>query len=275
MQRSGIPFLVGGAFALESYTGMVRRTKDLDVFVLRENAAPLLRFLGGVGYETEVRFPHWICKAHRSGHVIDIIFGSGNGICLVDQKWFESAPSAVVLGERVRLVPAEEMIWSKAFIMERNRYDGADVAHLLHACSHRLDWPRLLWRFNPHWRILFSHLILFGFIYPGRRLQIPLWLMGELMRRLELEKTTLPSDRNLCQGTLLSWAQYLDHIEHEDYKDARHHPWGSLTVDHTEFVTSQFRKEEDLESEIQHPSGKPVQSRLHASPELNSRKSAA
>jgi hypothetical protein len=275
MQRSGVPFLVGGAFALESYTGVIRRTKDLDVFVLRENVGQLLGFLAGAGYETEVRFPHWICKAHRSGHVIDIIFGSGNGICLVDQKWFESAPDAVVLGEKVRLVPAEEMIWSKAFIMERDRYDGADVAHLLHACSQRLDWPRLLWRFNPHWRVLFSHLILFGFIYPGRRLQIPLWLMGELMRRLELEKTTLPSDRDLCQGTLLSWAEYLDHIEHGNYKDARHHPWGSLTLDQTEFVTAQFRKELDLGSGTQHPSGKPVQSRLHAGPELTPRKSAA
>jgi hypothetical protein len=118
-------------------------------------------------------------------------------------------------------------------------------------------------------------LILFGFIYPGRRLQIPLWLMGELMRRLELEKMTLPSDRDLCQGTLLSWAEYLDHIEHGNYKDARHHPWGSLTLDQTEFVTAQFRKELDLGSGTQHPSGKPVQSRLHAGPELTPRKSAA
>ena len=33
------------------------------------------------------------------------------------------------------LIPAEEMIWSKAFIMERERYDGADVAHILRACA--------------------------------------------------------------------------------------------------------------------------------------------
>ena len=33
LQEAKIPFLVGGAFALESYTGLVRRTKDLDLFV--------------------------------------------------------------------------------------------------------------------------------------------------------------------------------------------------------------------------------------------------
>lgn len=111
--------MVGGAFALESYTGLVRRTKDLDVFALREDVDGLMRFLAAAGYETEVRFPHWISKAHKGGHVIDIIFGSGNGVCAIDQKWFDAAPTAtIMMGERVRLVPAEEMIWSKAFIME-------------------------------------------------------------------------------------------------------------------------------------------------------------
>lgn len=247
LQRSGVPFLVGGAFALESYTGLVRRTKDLDVFALREDVDGLMRFLVAAGYETEVRFPHWISKAHKGGHVIDIIFGSGNGICAVDQKWFDAAPTATIMGERVRLVPAEEMIWSKAFIMERERYDGADIAHLLHARSEKLDWGRLLWRFDRQWRVLLSHLVLFGFVYPGRRLQIPHWLMRELMHRLDMEMQTLSSDRDVCQGTLLSWGQYLDHIERGDYKDARHSPRGSLTAGETKFVTERFQEEHNGE----------------------------
>jgi hypothetical protein len=243
LQRSGVPFLVGGAFALESYTGLVRRTKDLDVFALREDVDGLMRFLAAAGYETEVRFPHWISKAHKGGHVIDIIFGSGNGICAVDQKWFGAAPTATIMGERVRLVPAEEMIWSKAFIMERERYDGADIARLLHARCEKLDWGRLLWRFDRQWRVFLSHLVLFGFVYPGRRLQIPHWLMRELMHRLDMEMQTLSSDRDVCQGTLLSWGQYLDHIERGDYKDARHSPRGSLTAGETKFVTERFQEE--------------------------------
>jgi hypothetical protein len=244
MQRSGIPFLVGGAFALEGYTGVVRRTKDLDVFALRQDVDGLMRFLADAGYETEPRFPHWISKARREDHVIDIIFGSGNGICAVDEKWFGAAPTATVLGERVRLVPVEEMIWSKSFIMERDRYDGADIAHLLHARSDSLDWGRLLWRFDRHWRVLLSHLVLFGFIYPGRRLQIPHWLMREMIQRLDAEMQTLSSDRNVCQGTLLSWGQYLDHIQQGDYEDARHRPRGSLTIGDTTFVTERFQEEQ-------------------------------
>ncbi len=59
------------------------------------------------------------------------------------------------------------MIWSKAFIMERERYDGADIAHLILACGRDLDWRRLLGRFGRRWRVLLSHLVLFGFVYPG------------------------------------------------------------------------------------------------------------
>jgi hypothetical protein len=42
------------------------------------------------------------------------------------------------------------MIWSKAFIMERERFDGADVMHLIHENANRLDWNRLLERFGQH-----------------------------------------------------------------------------------------------------------------------------
>ncbi len=110
IQQSGIPFLVGGAFALESYTGVVRRTKDLDVFVHREDVEPLMQVLAERGYHTEVRFPHWICKARQGDHVIDLIFGSGNGICAVDTKRFSEAPKVMLLKESVFLVPVGEMI---------------------------------------------------------------------------------------------------------------------------------------------------------------------
>ena len=55
-----------------------------------------------------------------------VIYG---GVAKVDDLWFDHAPRTNVLGLIVRLTPAEEMIWSKAFIQERERYDGADVAH--------------------------------------------------------------------------------------------------------------------------------------------------
>jgi hypothetical protein len=63
-------------------------------------------------------------------------------------KWFRHARSDQVLDVPVLIAPPEESIWSKAFIMERERYDGAEVAHLLRACAGRMDWQRLLQRFG-------------------------------------------------------------------------------------------------------------------------------
>jgi hypothetical protein len=153
--------------------------------------------------------------------VVDVIFSSGNGTARVDDLWFEHAVAAEVLGIPVRLCPPEEIIWSKASVMERERFDGADVAHLFRACGAALDWPRLLQRFGPHWRVLFAHLVLFGFIYPGERMQVPAELMREMIRRLEAEATAPASDERVCRGTLLSRAQYLVDVEAWGYADAR------------------------------------------------------
>jgi nucleotidyltransferase DUF2204 len=246
---SGIPFLIGGAFGLHAYTGISRDTKDIDVFVHPDDFDRVQDLFASVGFETEVRFPHWLGKAFSGEHVVDVIFSSGNGLCSVDNLWFEHASEGIVFGSRVRLCPPEEMIWSKGFIMERERYDGADIAHLVLSCGERMDWARLMARFGPHWRVLLSHLVLFGFVYPADRDLVPDWVQQELLCRMQDEmKMTPPKDR-ICQGTLLSWAQYLPKVEQEGYQDARHAPHGCLTVDETAHVTETLQKEKEKEEE--------------------------
>ena len=123
------------------------------------------------------------------------------------------------------------MIWSKAWVMERERFDGADVAYLLHAVGDRLDWDRLLARFGPHWRVLLGHLVLFGFIYPDVRTRVPAQVMRTLMARLEAELETEDPGERACQGTLLSREQYLIDVEHWGYRDARLSPPGPMGAD--------------------------------------------
>ena len=184
-RRPNIPFLVGGAFAFSHYSRVPRDTKDIDVFVKPDDCPRVLDAFEQLGYETEVPFPHWLGKIHDGEHFMDVIFSSGNGVARVDDLWFEHAPQTNVLGVIVRLSPVEEMIWSKAFIQERERFDGADVLHLLRETGPSLDWPRLLMRFGDYWRVLLSHLILFGFAYPDRRQNIPSWVMDELAASAE------------------------------------------------------------------------------------------
>src|ERR671930_659088 len=41
-------------------------------------------------------------------------------------------------------------------------------------------------RVDDLWRVLLSHLILFGFVYPDKRQNIPAWVMEELIRRFSV-----------------------------------------------------------------------------------------
>jgi Uncharacterised nucleotidyltransferase len=221
LQQARVPFLVGGAYALALHTGIVRHTKDFDIFTRPKDCERVLQVLAASGYRTELTDPRWLAKAYSGEDFIDVIFSSGNAVAEVDDAWFEHAIDAKVLGLSVQLCPPEETIWSKAFVMERERYDGADIAHILRACGERLDWDRLLDRFDSHWRVLFSHLVLFGFIYPFERRCIPACVMEDLLDRLRSEVHLIPTAGQLCQGTLLSKVQYATDIDRWGYQDAR------------------------------------------------------
>jgi hypothetical protein len=236
LHETGIPFLIGGALAFSHYSKIPRETKDIDVFVKPSDCPRVLETFAGAGYRTEVPFPHWLGKVWQGGYFMDVIFGSGNGVARVDDLWFEHAPKADVLGLLARVSPVEEMIWSKAFIQERERFDGADVLHLLRETGPSLDWPRLLMRFADHWRVLLSHLILFGFVYPDKRQVVPAWVMDELIRRLAASRPN--SNNDVCYGTLLSREQYLHDLDRLKYRDSRAEPLGLMTAQEIEIWTA-------------------------------------
>lgn len=244
LHAAQVPFLIGGAYALTHYTGVTRQTRDLDLFVQPHDLHRTLAVLRTAGYHTGLTSAHWLGKAYAGEDYIDVVFSGGNGMANVDETWVAHAAEGEILDLPVRFCPPEEMLWSKAYVMERERYDGADIAHLLRACGEKFDWPRLLHRFGPHGRVLGSHLILVGFIYPAERSRIPHWVIQELIRRWqrEAEDRTLPTER-LCQGTLLSRAQYLIDIQKWGYRDGRLPPTGNLTAENVAQWTAAIQEE--------------------------------
>ena len=227
LMRHDVPCLIGGTYSLEAYTGIRRATKDLDLFILREDWPRVGEALRDDGIETELTFPHWLGKARRGRHYTDLLFGSGNGLCNVDREWFSHGRQTRIWRLEVRLCPPEELIWSKSFVQERERFDGADVLHLLRAQAESLEWDRLLARYGRNWEVLLSHLVLFGFVYPGERHRVPSRILDELLARHRAQRDPLPP--NLCRGTLLSREQYLIDVEEAGDIDARLQPYGTLT----------------------------------------------
>jgi hypothetical protein len=238
LRDAGARFLVGGAYAFAPYTGIERHTKDLDLFVPPGDIGRILEVLSAAGYRCELTFPHWLGKAWEDDYFVDLIFSSGSGVAVVDEGWFAHSVPARVFDTDVRLIPAEEMIWSKAFVMERERFDGNDVIHLLRARGPHLDWRRLIDRFGPRWRVLLAHLVLFGFVYPAERTRVPEAAMSELLARLRAERAEEPPLERVCHGTLLSRAQYLVDIGPWGYRDARLGPDVRMTAEDIERWTA-------------------------------------
>ena len=240
LNEAGVPFLVGGAFALAKHAGIERHTKDLDILVRRGDRDRTLQTLKAAGYRTEVSFPHWLAKAYNYDEdgLVDVIYSSGNGVAEVDEEWFTYASEGEILGVPVKLCPAEEMIWSKGYVQERERFDGADIAHLIRGRGEGLDWGRLLRRFGEHWRILFGHLITFGFIYSAERGKVPASVLEELSNRLRNEIEGPMPRTQVCFGTLLSREQYLTDIGIWGYQDARLKPHGPMSPKEVEHWTA-------------------------------------
>jgi len=221
LANQGIEFLVGGYDAFRHHTGIDRETKDFDLIVRPSDVSLVLKLCRSAGYGTELTSGHWLAKIHQDECFIDLIFNSGNGLCPIDDEWFSRAVESIILDRTAKIIPLEELIWQKAFIMERERFDGADIAHLFLKCGARIDWEHLLRRFEADWRVLFSHLLLFGFIYPSRKDLVPRNVMDRLLHRLSLEQQINSLSPEVCNGTFLSRAQYLSDIETEGFQDGR------------------------------------------------------
>jgi hypothetical protein len=222
LQEGGFDPMVGGAYALKCHTGLWRDTKDLDLFIPKARVEAALEALEAAGFRTELTDRLWIAKAFDGPYFVDLIFSSGNGIAEVDQHWARRAQSGTVLNRKALIVPAEEMIWSKAFIQERERFDGADIHHLIRCQGTQMDWEHLLSRFgDAHWQVLLVHLITFRFSFPSDKDQVPVWVMREMIDRLgDVEDQPAALDR-ICRGTLLSRQQYLHETNVVGYQDAR------------------------------------------------------
>ena len=108
----------------------------------------------------------------------------------------------------VRLCPAEEMIWSKVDDHERERYDGADVAHLFRHCTPaELGAPAAAVR--AEWSVLLGQPHSVWLHFREKRRLIPSAVIKELLNRCRRARRADALQQGLFKGTLLSRVQYL------------------------------------------------------------------
>jgi predicted nucleotidyltransferase len=213
-----IPFLIAGTYALTLHTGIKRQTKDLDIFCKASDYPIILDLFRKDGFKSMVD-ERWIAKIYKGKQFMDFIFNTTAGICPVDDTWFQNAPEVMLLGYKVKVIRADDMVWTKSFRQERHVYDGPDINHLLLKKGKEMDWKRLMTHMEPYWELLYGHILNFRFVYPGYRENIPKWVVEELNKRVAYQlstRTITTSLTKVCRGRLISPSSYYD-IDYEEW----------------------------------------------------------
>ena len=187
MNRNRVQFVISGAFALHEHTGIWRDTKDLDFFLPAKEVPRALQVLAQDGFQTQILDTVWLAKARRGDFFVDLITGMSNAVIRVDYSWIKRALLSEVLGIPVRVLAPEELIASKVFVTRRERFDGADICHVIYGTKGKLDWKHLLHLMGEHWEMLLWCLVLYQYVYPACSDYVPRAVWDELLQRFKVE----------------------------------------------------------------------------------------
>jgi len=202
LKEKHFPYAVSGAFALRQHTGICRFTKDLDLFLTACTSRRVLSYLERNGFACEVSDPVWLAKVHKGEFFVDLITGMSNGVVVVEDSWIERASPAVIHGVETRVLAPEELVASKIFVAKRERFDGADIAHIVYGTYPKFDWDRELQLVGDHWEMLLWSLLLFRYVYPAQTHYVPARVWSRLLRKFE-NAIAKPDPRANFRGSLV------------------------------------------------------------------------
>jgi Nucleotidyl transferase of unknown function (DUF2204) len=177
LRRAGVPFAFGGAFATAVYTGRLRNTKDFDCYILPQDRPRMVEAVHRAGLEDHFdRLSYdrsWIYRASQGDVIVDAIWQMANHRAQVDGDWLRLGPEITLRGERLRCIPIEELIWSKLYVLQRERSDWNDVLNVVDAHTTTIDWDRLLRRLSEDIPVLGGALSVYAWLAPDRAPDIP------------------------------------------------------------------------------------------------------
>jgi hypothetical protein len=206
-RRQGLGFAMGGGLAFSAYSGNCRNTKDMDFFILPQDEKPMKAIMAREGFEeyTEVPYdPTWSYRGIRDGYIVDLLWRMLNNRTAIDERWTGCGWEVEIKGVPFRLIPPEELLWSKLYIMRRDRCDWPDIIGLLYAQGPAMDWDHLLNRLKQDAPVLASVSTLFRWLCPAVAARIPAAVWERLGVCIGSEGPEGPVDRSrtaLFKGT--------------------------------------------------------------------------
>jgi hypothetical protein len=184
LRQEGIAFALGGGFAFFEYSPRGRTTKDVDLFVKHEDMDRIRGILARHGFrdyhDEEAYDRSWIYRAERDGLIIDFIWAAPNHRMQVDDRWLTNGRSVTIAGCKIQLLPPEELIWSKIYVLQHDRCDWPDLLNVLYNEAETLDWEHLLNRMGDDAPILGALMSVFRWLSPDKAVGLPNWIWQRL-----------------------------------------------------------------------------------------------
>jgi predicted nucleotidyltransferase len=144
---SEVPYLMIGEIG-SAIWGRDRGTKDIDLLVRPESLPEVLAAFEAEGFDTFVKFEHWLYKAAVHGIEVDILFRAAPDIML-DEEMLTRASVETFRGRSVPIAPPEDLIVMKAVAATEDTarywYDALGIVSRA-----PLDWSYLVRRSCQH-----------------------------------------------------------------------------------------------------------------------------
>ena len=185
------------------YTEKFRQSKDIDLYVLPGDRDKVIRILDGCGledyYSVKEYVRHWIYRGYSGDAIVDVIWAMANHRAEVDERWVTAGTTIRMFGHELAVIPVEELIWSKLYVLQRDRCDWPDIVNLMNAAAATLDWDHLLERAAEDGPLIKGVLSVFSWVCPGRAMAVPrrIWDKLGLAPVFERQPEDRPSPKDL------------------------------------------------------------------------------
>lgn len=184
LRAKGVRFALGGGLAFSEYASRVRNTKDLDLYIFpwdRDAAVKAVLAAGFEDYFDQCPYDRsWIFRAYKEPVIVDLIWTSPNHRFAVDPRWLTRGRDVIIRGVRMKVIPPEELIWAKMYVLQHDRCDWGDILNVLDNLGPLLDWRHLLDRVGPDKPLLTGVLSTFRWMSPDRARSLPPWLWEQV-----------------------------------------------------------------------------------------------
>ena len=193
LTEAGVPFVIGGAFAVYFYSGAWRNTHDLDIYLERKYIPAATEALTNRGFrdggEMAVGDRDWIYHALKNDALVDLIWQSPHRLSVVDETFYSRGREGRFLDMPARFLSPEDLVLAKIFTMNQHRCDWPDVLRIVRSCPEDFDWRLMLSSMGENWPVLLSFIVLFDWAYPDERCCVAPEVREDLLRR-KLESPT-------------------------------------------------------------------------------------